>query len=210
MTTANIKRIGLFQVQIIGEPQVIQKKDGTSFTKYKVSGMDLTEGVEETFEVGSEQIHKLALGEVYDVECNPPSGNFPPTVRRGDGAITHVNMAEENIPAPTPAPAPVIAPAAAPQVVASTAVTPPKLSVSDRYKSWGFLAQEGSRIANYRVRVKVDLILAGKLYGSDGAVEAITEGTLEMWYEKELKIYWEQVKHFILWNTGAEFGGFND
>ena len=77
MTTANPKRIGMFQVQIIGDPQVIQKKDGTSFTKYKVSGMDMDKGVEETFEVGSEKIHRLELGEVYDIECNPPSGNYP-------------------------------------------------------------------------------------------------------------------------------------
>ena len=214
MTTANIKRIGLFQVQIIGEPQVIQKKDGTSFTKYKVSGMDLTEGVEETFEVGSEQIHKLALGEVYDIECNPPSGNFPPTVRRGDGAITHVNMAEENILAPTPAPAPVTAPAApvaAPQVVASTAVTPPKLSISERHREWNVIAREAPRIADERVRTKVDLILAGKLYNEAGAtVEGVTEGTLEMWYDQELEKYWLQVVQMIRNHTGADFGGFND
>tara|TARA_R110000751_G_scaffold16130_1_gene51458 strand:- start:2281 stop:2934 length:654 start_codon:yes stop_codon:yes gene_type:complete len=217
MTTANPKRIGLFQVQIIGEPQVIQKKDGTSFTKYKVSGMDMDKGVEETFEVGSEQIHRLELGEVYDIECNPPSGNYPPTVRRGDGAITHVNMSSENIPAPALAPAPVTAPApapapiAAPQVAASSAVAPPKLSISERHREWNVIAREAPRIADERVRTKVDLLLAGKLHSDDGSpIDAITTGTLEMWYGKELETYWIQVVEMIRNHTGAEFGGFND
>jgi hypothetical protein len=215
MTTANPKRIGMFQVQIIGEPQVIQKKDGTSFTKYKVSGMDMTQGVEETFEVGSEQIHRLELGEVYDIECNPPQGTFPPTVRRGDGAITHVNMAEENIPAPALTPTPVTAPAilytTAETRVASSAVAPPKLSISERHREWNVIAREAPRIANERVRTKVDLLMAGKLCGDDGApVDAITMETLRMWYDRELNEYWEQVKSIILWNTGSKFGGFND
>jgi hypothetical protein len=126
-------------------------------------------------------------------------------------------MSSENIPAPALAPAPVTAPApapapiAAPQVAASSAVAPPKLSISERHREWNVIAREAPRIADERVCTKVDLLLAGKLHSDDGSpIDAITTGTLEMWYGKELETYWIQVVEMIRNHTGAEFGGFND
>jgi len=186
-----------FSVQSIDQGREMSGKNG-SWMKYTIEGIDLMTGDVVEIEGGTTHIPLLEVGKTYEIKCTQ-RGTYKPSILRNNGII-EVNSLPDASPKPQQqvvlekVPNPIATKQPEPEVVAIPN-QPVKVNITERYKTWSYRVSKAHDIAQSRVQIKADLLIAGKLFGDDGiAYGGLTDETLRTWYEEELTAYWKEIK----------------
>lgn len=183
-----------FQITAITDEPRATSNPQHSF--HTVNGIDLQTGVDHKFDVHIRNRPIIQVNGVYEIEYDqlPPDR---PTWTATISKITPVNAAQGVAKVPNPASTP--APAVQSQTPAPQAPNPapqapsgfPKPGLDGRYREWNSNHRTAMMQATDRVRMKVDLVLAGKLYNDQGELmDGVKEGVLTNWLIEEFNNYW--------------------
>jgi len=195
-----------FEISTISDEARATKNPQHSF--YKVNGRDLDSGVDCVFDLHIRNRPIAQVGATYkiDYEQLPADSTWTPTIN----TITPLGGGSQvvsKVPNPASiAPPVVLTPTPAPQ--ATTGFAKPDLG--GRFTQWNSNHRTAMMQATDRVRIKVDLVLAGKLYNDQGEpFGAIRDSTLANWYIEEFNNYWTSlaIQNQDVEDAFGQFGG---
>lgn len=190
MTNKSYVVMERFEISTISDEARATKNPQHSF--YKVNGRDLDTGVDCVFDLHIRNRPIAQVGATYkiDYEELPEGSTWTPTINTitplGGGAQV---VAKVPNPASTAAPVQAPAPTPPPAPQATTGFAKPDLG--GRFTQWNTNHRTAMMQATERVRMKVDLVLAGKLYNDQGEVlDGVKESVLTNWIVEEFNNYW--------------------
>ena len=208
MTQQNLNKIANYQVTGIEFAREGTDRNGRAWQKFNVSGWDMDSGEEQKFQIFGNLREKLTEGSVYEIMHDDPKPN-----RDGDGfydadikKITPVGSQQIAQPSTRPTTPPPPTPQPASTQTPSASSKPTKVDLSNRFFQYNTHARTAHMQATERVRLKVQLLLEGKLFDeSSQPFEAVSESTLNQWYVSEVDNYWSQVINQLSIDTASHF-----